>query len=128
MALAPNPLFGNNFRVTIDADIGEIGIAQIVFPELLADKRVAGAPLVLRRAATGDRALLTWWEQARSDPDAARRTVRIELLDATQASAGVGWVFAGARPISLGYSPLDANVAALVFETITLAFDRFDRE
>jgi hypothetical protein len=38
------------------------------------------------------------------------------------------WRFSGARPVRLAYSPLRANAAEIVIETLELAFDRVQME
>ena len=45
------------------------------------------------------------------------------VLDETNTEVGVAWRFTGCRPVALHYSPLDALEAAVVTETIVLAFD-----
>ena len=53
----------------------------------------------------------------------AGRVVTVELLDETNTEVAVAWRFIGCRPVALHYSPLDALEAAVVTETIVLAFD-----
>lgn len=122
MPLADPPT-GRAFEV--DLGQGEQPFAAVVFP----DFAVAGgpqAPLLLRRAVTGSLDLYAWWDAARSD--AARddgRTVTVTLLTA-DFSVVVRWRFLGARVVSLAYTPLDANQAGLMFETLTLSFERME--
>jgi phage tail-like protein len=125
MGRAPTPLTGNRFQVEIDG-IAETGFAQVVFPDLAIGEGVADGHLQLRRPASRDRALFEWWEAARGDAHKARRDVRVSLFDA-MLEPQLAWLFRGARPVALGYSSLDANVAGLVFETISLAFERLER-
>ena len=83
--------------------------------------------LVLRRAATGALDLYQWWvlaRDARKPPP--RRTVTVELLAADMASTVMRWRFLKASPVSLAYSPLNAQVPCLLYETLSLAFDRVE--
>jgi hypothetical protein len=64
-----------------------------------------------------------WWMQERGPKRSRGRVVTVELLDETNSEVGVAWRFTGCRPVALHYSPLDALEAAVVTETIVLAFD-----
>lgn len=128
-----HPLAGRNFRVEIDEGNGrrfEIGCSEVVFPTLSAVddpfEQRAPAPLLLRRAATGDDRFHAWWDQARRGRAPQRRTVHITLLGDDLASAPMRWRFRAARPVSLHYSPLNAMGNALLIETIGLAFDEVE--
>lgn len=135
-AVAPRPLARSNFRVDLglgDPDAPAAGFCEVVFPTLWAD--AAPAPpqdaaddtrhLVLRRGATGALDLYGWWA-AREGKAPARRTVTVELLSDDMARVAMRWRFHEAWPVSLRYSPLDAMVSGLVFETLALAFARVE--
>ncbi|MDM0042485.1 phage tail protein [Variovorax sp. J22G21] len=145
-AALQRPLTSGNFLVDLgmgDPRAPEAGFCEVVFPEFMlahpeagptAD-RVAGpalaaptpAYLVLRRAATGALDLYQWWvlaRDARKPPP--RRTVTVELLAADMTVTVMRWRFLKASPVSLAYSPLNAQVPGLLYETLSLAFDRVE--
>ena len=82
--------------------------------------------LVLRRGVIGSLAWYRWWDEARNGGD-ARRTVTVTLLD-EQGNPAMSWRFLRARPAGYLTSPLDAVEADTVFETLEIAFDRFEVE
>ena len=53
---------------------------------------------------------------------------REALVKGAERAPVLRWRFIDARPVSLGYSPLDAMHSALVFEVLTLSFERVDIE
>jgi len=140
------PLTSGNFLVDLgmgDPRAPEAGFCEVVFPEFThahakaspavnhATNPALASPtpayLVLRRAATGALDLYQWWvlaRDARKPPP--RRTVTVELLAADMAATVMRWRFLKASPVSLAYSPLDAQVPGLLYETLSLAFDRVE--
>ena len=51
------------------------------------------------------------------------RTITVRLLAEDCATVAATWTFTGARPVSLGYSPLHASEPSVVIETLALEFD-----
>ena len=128
IALPTQPLTGANFRV--DLGDGEArGFCAVTFPPFGLGRDTAVAPpvLALKRAATGGSELYDWWNAAR-DPagQAPPRLVQVELLSADLTRIALRWRFLGCRPRDLAYSPLDAMLGGIVFETLTLGFDRVE--
>jgi hypothetical protein len=129
----PRPVAGGRFRVELVDGNGrstEIGCAEVVFPTLPAQPDALATPLqehlLLRRATGGDAVLHAWWARAAQGRAPARRSVRVTLLAADGERAVMSWRFREARPVSLHYSPLDAMRAALVMETLAVAFERVE--
>jgi hypothetical protein len=126
------PLGRSNFRVDLglgDPDAPDAGFCEVIFPVLSADAGDAmpdARHLVLRRGATGALDLYAWWAGARESQAPARRTVTIELLSGDPTHVVMRWRFHDAWPVRLAYSPLDAMVSGLLFETVTLAFGLVD--
>lgn len=137
------PCGGGNFLVAIgdrDPQAPSAGFSEVIFPPFsdgatsrpdggatTRDAIDAQAPrLVLRRAATGDLDLYRWWDEGRRDGRPARRTVVVQLLAEDHETVVLTWQFHGARPIALGYSPLNAVDGALVIESIELAFEHVE--
>lgn len=125
------PLGSFNFRVQIGTGRGalRLGFTMVEFPRL----RVADAPtaqpldaapalLVLHRASTRSLDLYSWWNATRHARRIVGRTVLVELLDATGEGALRSWRFTGCKPVTLHYSPLDAQRSALLVESLSLSF------
>ena len=135
-APAPGPLGRSNFRVDLgqgDPDAPAAGFCEVVFPALVADAAAEDATpdarhLVLRRGATGALDLYAWWSASRDGRAPERRTVTVELLSGDAARVVMRWRFRDAWPVRLHYSPLDAMVSGLLFETVALAFVRVDMD
>ena len=127
MARAPGPIQGSHFRVEL-GDGQALGFSEVVFPPFEAARESTAdavpAPVLLRRAVTGARALYAWWDEARGQR-ARLRTVTVTLLDAA-GKPQLAWRFSGARPLWLGYSPLSATNAQLLTETLAFAFERME--
>lgn len=130
---ARRPCLATNFRVEIDEGNGrivELGFAEVVFPRfgLPAGDGVAppGDPLVLRRASVATLDLYAWWHRARQGKAPQRRTLRVMLLSEDHERTLLTWRFRNVRPVALSYSPLLANEAALLIESLELAFDGMD--
>lgn len=140
------PYPGMNFLVDLgNGDDGpDAGVAAVVFPEARLqlneyrngnDKgheatRLATLThygnLVLRRGVAGSLSWYQWWNEARNGGD-ARRTVTVHLLDEQRESV-LRWRFLRARPAAYLASPMDAAAAGTLFETLEVAFDRFEME
>ena len=122
------PCSGRNFVVDLGDGAGDSGFAQVVFPEFRTDGKQDAPmpPLLLRRAVTGAGTLNEWWTQACAKPQDTARTVRVTLIAADHEQIVRSWRFIGALPVSISYSPLDANAAELVYETLALGFERIE--
>lgn len=140
------PYPGMNFLVDLGAgdDGPDAGVAEVVFPDarLQLNEYRAGndkaheaarlatlthyGNLVLRRGVAGSLSWYQWWNEARNGGD-ARRTVGVTLLD-EQRNPVMRWRFLRARPAAYLTSPMDAAVADTLFETLEIAFDRFEME
>jgi phage tail-like protein len=130
-----DPYRNFNFRVAIGGrGRADDGFSGVRLPTLLARPDVvvdADGPLggegashlVLRRGFTGAMDLHDWWMQERGPKRSRGRVVAVDLLDETNTQVAVTWRFTGCRPVALHYSPLDALEAAVITETIELAFD-----
>lgn len=119
------PLAVSQFTVEIDG-ITAGGFSQVVLPEFAAVPGDVVPVLVLRRAATGSLELYRWWDEARHDPRGAPRSVAV--LAGADGDAALRWRFKAARPLSIGWLPLDAMHAGVLVETLTLAFERMEME
>ena len=129
------PLLNTNFAVTIEApDHGsrEIGCCEVILPELPVRRPAkntdtepgeAGRRLVLRRGFDGSPDLRDWWKDTRRRKSPRPRTVIVSLLAEDCRTVVATWVFTGARPVSLAYSPLHASAPAVVIETVALEFE-----
>lgn len=135
------PRGNGNFLVDLglgDPRAPQAGFCEVIFPDLWLDAEQqveaqgALAPrnphLVLRRAATGALDLYQWWQQARDGKAPKRRTVTIDLLAEDGATAVMRWRFHEARPVGLAYSPLQALTPGLLYESLSLAFDRVEMD
>ena len=139
MVRNPQPLLGNRFRVDLGDGKAARGFSEVIFPEFIACRQ-DDARLVLRRAATGDLDVYRWWTAARDTPGASpirpfarsprentvARDVTIQLLPASGEESVMSWLFKSAEPVALGYTPLDANLPAILLESLTLAFERME--
>ena len=126
------PYSGCNFLVSLggnDARSLTAGFSEVVFPVFHIDpgrSDEATQRLILKRGLIGSLDLFTWWNQANSGKAPRRRTVKIELLSEDQATVVMTWRFAGVRPMSLHYSPLQATHGGVVMETLELAFESME--
>ena len=130
-----DPYRNFNFRVAIGGRArADDGFSAVRLPTLLTRPDMAidaegtlreegSSHLVLRRGFTGATDLHEWWMQERGPKRSRGRVVTVELLDETNTEVAAAWRFIGCRPVALHYSPLDALEAAVVIETIVLAFD-----
>jgi phage tail-like protein len=80
--------------------------------------------LVLRRGFLGSLEIYQWWNDMRLGNDKRFRTLTVDLLDSERGSVVCTWEFTRARPVQLDYSPLQANPASVLIETLTLGFDK----
>ena len=128
------PHSGANFLVDLGAGnprAESAGFCEVVFPTLpvergettVDDCSCPSPNLILRRGVTGTPDLYDWWKQARAGKAPRRRVVKVMLLDDDQRTVVWTWRFRNVRPVSLGYSPLQAMAPSLLIETIELAFD-----
>jgi phage tail-like protein len=107
------------------------GFSEVIFPTLHVpaakdDPAIEANPhLVLRRGVTGALDLYAWWAKAARGKAPQRRSARIDLLDEAGEPV-LSWRFRNLRPVSLTYSPLDANRGGVLTETIAFAFDGVD--
>jgi phage tail-like protein len=139
------PYAGMNFHVDLGLGDGpDAGVSEVLFPAARlqlneyrnGNDKVPEAiklstlthydNLVLRRGVIGSLAWYQWWNEARNGGD-ARRTVTVTLLD-EQGNPAMSWRFLRARPAGYLTSPLVAVEAETVFETLEIAFDRFEVE
>lgn len=127
-----------NTRFLVDFGRGdplgaESGFCEVVFPDLRIDSAIVpgsdnlgNRTLTLRRGFTGALDLYRWWSQARKGKAPRRRHVTVSLLAPDGRTVVTNWRFAGIRPVALGYSPLNANEARVLIETIEFEFDTFE--
>jgi hypothetical protein len=128
------PFLNTNFTVTLEAPgsiVRAIGFCEVILPELAArrpPKPAATEPdaaahrLVLRRGFDGTTDLRDWWKETRRRKTPRPWTVVVSLLAEDCRTVVATWIFTGARPVSLAYSPLHASEPAVVIETIALEF------
>lgn len=109
-----------------DARAPEAGFCEVVFPPFRVDASDDERRLVLRRGVTGALDLYSWFDRARRDKGASRRTVTVELMTPDLSRPVVTWVFHGTRPLSLSYTPLNALEAAVLIESLELEFETFE--
>lgn len=129
------PFLNTNFSVDLgagDSRSQSIGFSEVILPDLPVrkpDKTAVAAPdapgrrLVLRRGFDGTADLRSWWNDTRRSKAPKPRTITVRLLAEDCATVAATWIFAGARPVSLGYSPLHASEPSVVIETLALEFD-----
>ena len=140
------PYAGMNFHVDLGTgeDGAQGGVSEVTFPDARlqlneyrnGNDRVPETTklstlthyenLVLRRGVIGSLAWYQWWDEARNGGD-ARRTVSVTLLD-EQGNPAMRWRFLRARPAGYLTSPMDAALGQTLFETLEIAFDRFEVE
>lgn len=140
------PYTGMNFLVDLGTgeDGAQGGVSEVTFPDARLqlneyrngnDKTLEATKLstlthyghlVLRRGVTGSLAWYQWWDEARNGGD-ARRSISVTLLD-EQGNPVMRWRFLGARPAAYQTSSMDALLAETLFETLEIAFDRFELE
>jgi T4-like virus tail tube protein gp19 len=102
------------------------GFCEVVFPQFPVDAGETGRRLVLRRGVTGSLDLYAWWNEARRDKSSRPRTIKVQLMTPDLARAVMTWTFHGARPVTLSYTPLNALEAAILIESLEVAFDDVD--
>ena len=129
------PYLNTNFTVTLEPpDLAgrSMGFCEVILPELPvrqpAKPAAAGSEaiiprLVLRRGFDGATDLRNWWKDARRRKAARPWTVAVQLLAEDCSTVVATWIFTGARPVSIGYSPLNASEPAVLIETVTLEFE-----
>jgi hypothetical protein len=129
------PFLNTNFTVALeppDAVSRSIGFCEVILPELPVRRpaksgAVESDPvvprLVLRRGFDGAPDLRDWWKDARRRKTPRPWTVTVCLLAEDCATVVAAWVFTGARPVSLAYSPLHASEPAVLIETVALEFE-----
>ena len=128
-------MLNTNFTVTLeppDSVIRSIGFCEVILPELpvrrpaktSATESDAVVPrLVLRRGFDGATDLRDWWRDARRRKTARPWTVTVCLLAEDCRTVVATWIFTGARPVRLAYSPLHASEPAVLIETVSLEFE-----
>ena len=129
------PFLNTNFTVTLeppDAASRSMGFCEAILPELPVRRptkpAAAGSEaivprLVLRRGFDGAADLRNWWKDTRRRKTPRPWTVVVQLLAEDCATVVATWIFTGARPVSIGYSPLNASEPAVLIETVTLEFE-----
>lgn len=129
------PFLNTNFSVTLeppDSASRSMGFCEVILPELPVRRPAKTAAtgseaivprLVLRRGFDGAKDLRDWWKDSRRRKTPQPWTVTVQLLAEDCATVVATWVFRGARPDSLAYSPLQASEPAVLIETVTLEFE-----
>jgi hypothetical protein len=129
------PFLNTNFTVTLqppDSASRSMGFCEVILPELPvrrpAKTEAVGSEaivprLVLRRGFDGAADLRNWWKDTRRRKTPRPWTVVVQLLAEDCATVVATWIFTGARPASIGYSPLSASEPAVLIETVTLEFE-----
>lgn len=134
--------YGNaNFLVDFgngQADTLVGGFSEVIFPWFEAVPAAGMAPagadteadsanrLVLKRGFMGSLDLYAWWHRAREGRAPKRKTLQVKLLSEDHESVVATWRFSGVRPVSLAYSPLQANGGGLLIETVEFVFERME--
>ena len=129
------PFLNTNFDVTLeppDSASRSIGFCEVILPELhvrrpakpaAADSDAVVPRLVLRRGFDGTPDLRNWWQDTRRRKAPRPWTVTVRLLEEDCRTVVATWIFTGARPASLAYSPLQAREPAVLIETVALEFE-----
>jgi hypothetical protein len=129
------PFLNTNFSVLLeppDSAGRSMGFCEVVLPELTVRRPVKTAAaeseatvphLVLRRGFDGAKDLRDWWKDTRRRKTAQPWTVTVQLLAEDCATVVATWIFTGARPVNIAYSPLHASEPAVLIETVTLEFE-----
>lgn len=146
--LRDRPYPGMNFLVDLgdgNTDGPDAGVAGVVFPDArlqvneyrTGNDRVKEVEklltlshygnLILRRGAIGSLSWYRWWDEVRNGGN-AQRDIRIHLLDEQQTTTVLAWRFLRAKPVAYQYSPMQAQVADTLYETLELAFERLEME
>jgi phage tail-like protein len=82
--------------------------------------------LILKRGFIGSLDLYAWWHKARQGRAPKRKTLQVRLLSEDHESVVTTWRFREVRPVSLTYSPLQANVGGILIETVEFAFESME--
>lgn len=82
--------------------------------------------VLLCRAVTGGTDLADWWRIERASKRSAARTVVVDLVDPGSGAPLLTWTFRGCRVVQLSHSPLDAQVAAVVTESLVFEYADVD--
>lgn len=82
--------------------------------------------LILKRGFIGSLDLYAWWHKARQGRAPKRKTLQVRLLSEDHESVVTTWRFREVRPVSLSYSPLQANVGGILIETVEFAFEHME--
>ena len=135
MPLQRDRPYGNaNFLVDFgdgDAHSAAGGFSEVIFPVFAAEQRDGGesaapARLILKRGFLGSLDLYKWWHKAREGRAPKKKTLHVRLLAEDHETVVAVWRFREARPVSLSYSPLNANESGVLLETIEIAFERME--
>ena len=84
-------------------------------------------PVTMQRGFNGQLELFDWWQQVRAGSPAARRNVRIDLLDETRQPV-LRWLLRNAFPSIHRFSTLDANSNELLVEEVELVYEDYTLE
>jgi phage tail-like protein len=147
--LREKPYSGVNFLVDLgngETDGTDAGLLEVIFsegrvhsfeyrngneklnePRKLQTITRYGDP-VLKRTALGSLGWYNWWNPACHGNPAAARPIKISLLNEDHSALVLTWVFRRARPVNYGFSPLNAQMAGTLAETLEVSFEYFELE
>lgn len=132
------PFLNSNFTVTLEPPgsvVLSIGFCEVILPELPVRRQAKASAtdsvtvvprLVLRRGFDGTAVLRDWWMDTRRRKTPRPWTVTVCLLAEDRRTVVATWIFTGARPVSLAYSPLHASEASVLVETVALGFENVE--
>jgi hypothetical protein len=138
------PYLGTTFRVRISGTAstrraaglavgrvawGPFPVVQRDVPATPAFGTADGLPachVLLSRGLTSSTDLADWWRVERAPKRSAARTVVVELIDPGSGMPLLTWTFRECRVVHLSYSPLDAQVAAVMTESLVFVYADVD--
>jgi phage tail-like protein len=140
-----------NFNFLVDLGTGdtegpEAGFEEVQLPEVWLDvieyrngnekgnsvRKLTGLDhvgnLVLKRGVIGSLALYQWYNQIRNGDQGAFRTVTIQLQNEDHTAVVMTWKLLRARPVKLGWGPLNRKGTDVAVEYVELACERLEIE
>lgn len=78
--------------------------------------------VLLCRGVTGVTELADWWRKQRAPRRPANRTVVVELVVPGSEEPVLTWTFTGCRVVQFSHSPLDAQAAIVLTESLVFEY------
>lgn len=84
-------------------------------------------PITLRYGVSRDRSLWDWFDQT-SSGDLIRRNVSVIQYEADGITEAFRWNLDRAWPAQFGVAPMESHAASIAIESLTLVYDRLERD